>query len=134
MLKKMIRFILITVFILSLTGAGYCAVKDIRVRNWYKTTLTVTAIALPEGNVYGDYTDAHGVQHQNEPAFMDSSLSGYKTDVEQYYGSTITILNDPETGLNLKYSDLIKNNILCFGLAVLSGALLFLTGKRRKQA
>lgn len=134
MLKKIVRFILLPVFILSLIGAVYYAAKDIKVRNWYKTTLTVTFIGLPEGNVFGDYTDAHGVRHQNEPAFVNSAFSGYKTDVKQYYGSTFTILNDPETGVNLNYDGLIKNNIICFGLTSLSGAILFLTRKHREQA
>ena len=131
MLKKIVRVITILFFIISLIGAVYYAAKDIKVRNWHKTTLTVTSIGLPEGNVFGDYTDANGVQHQDEPAFIDSSLSGYKTDVEQYYGRTFTILNDPETGRILNYDDLIENNIFYFGLTAVSGALLLIRRKRR---
>lgn len=131
MLKKIVRVITILFFIISLIGAVYYAAKDIKVRNWHKTTLTVTSIGLPEGNVFGDYTDANGVPHQDEPAFIDSSLSGYKTDVEQYYGRTFTILNDPETGRILNYDNLIENNIFYFGLTAVSGALLLIRRKRR---
>ena len=71
MLKKIVRFILIPVFILSLIGAVYYAAKDIKVRNWYKTTLTVTFIGVPDGTVFGDYTDAKGQLHQNKPAYYE---------------------------------------------------------------
>ena len=133
MLIKRLRFILIFIFILSLIGAVCCAAEDIRVRDWYKTTLTVTFIGLPEGNVFGDYTDAKGVQHLNEPAFIKSSLSGYKTNAEQYYGSTFNILIEPETGLIRNYDELYRNSIFFSVLTVLSGALLFISRKYRKQ-
>ncbi len=71
MLKKIVKFNLVLVFIISLIGSFYFAAKDIKVRNWHKTTLTVTFIGLPDGNVFGDYTDANGVQHKNEPAFFN---------------------------------------------------------------
>ena len=134
MLKKMIRVILITVFIISLIKLSFCAVKDIKVRDWHKTTLTVTFIGLPDGTVFGDYTDANGQYHQNEPVFHKSSFFGYHKDVEQYYGKAITILDDPATGEVLNYDDLFPKNILYLGLAVISGVLLFISIKYRKRA
>ena len=134
MLRKIVRFILIPVFSVSLIGAVYYAAKDMKVRNWHKTTLTVTSIKLPEGNVFGDYTDAHGVLHQDEPAFIKSSFSGYKTKVEQYNGSTFTILDDPETGRILNYDDLFMDNIFWIGLTVVSGALLLISRHHRKES
>lgn len=134
MLKKIVRFILIPVFILSLIGAVYYAAKDIKVRNWYKTTLTVTFIGKPDGTVFGDYTDAKGQLHQNKPAYYEPFFSGYSKDAEQYYGKVVTIMENPETGEVLNYDGLIRNNILCFGLTSLSGAILFFTRKRREQA
>ena len=131
MLKKIFKIILIPVFIISLICSAYFTVKDIKVRNWHKTTLTVTFIGLPDGNVFGDYTDANGVQHKNEPAFIKSSFSGYKTKVEQYYGKTFTILDNPETGLIVNYDDLFRDSMIFFGLTALSGILLFLSIKQQ---
>lgn len=129
MLKKLVKFNLVLVFIISLIGSVYFAAKDIKVRNWHKTTLTVTLIGLPDGNVFGDYTDANGVQHKNEPVFIKSSFSRYKTKVEQYYGKTFTILDNPETGLIVNYDDLFRDSIIFFGMTALSGILLFLSIK-----
>lgn len=137
MLIKIVRFILIPVFVLSLMGSSYYIVKNIKVSNWHKTTLTVTSIRLPAGSVYGDYTDGKGDKHYNESAFIRSSFSRfgiYRNKIEDYYGSTFNVLVDPETGRVLNYDDLFINSIICFGITTLTGTILFLTRTRREHS
>ena len=134
MLKKSIHCLCILVFVVSLVGTMLCVVKNIKVINWYKTTLTVTFIGTPDGTVFGNYIDSKGQQHLNESAFYKSSFSGYKKNVEQYYGNVITIMVNPETGEIINYDDLLKNNTVFLGLAILFGILLFINKNRQKQA
>lgn len=134
MFKKTVKFILISVFIISLIGTIFCAVKDVKVQNWHKTILTVTFIGKPDGTVFGDYTDAKGQLHQNKPAYYEPFFSGYSKDAEQYYGKVVTIMENPETGEVLNYDRLFRNNIIFFSLTIVSGVLLFISRKHRKEA
>ena len=73
-MNKIGCFVLTVVFVLSLFGALLCAANDIQAIGWKKTTLTITFIGLPDGTVFGDYTDAAGRKHENEAAL---TMSGF---------------------------------------------------------
>ena len=130
-MKSISCFILTVIFALSVFGAILCAVDDIRAAGWHKTTLTITDIGLPDGVVFGDYTDAAGQNHENE-AVLNWGGSFRSNSVEQYYGQKITILCGTEKGDVLDYESLIKNNIISFGLMFISGFLLYFGFFRKK--
>ena len=130
-MNKIGSFVLTVVFVLSVFGALLCAANDIQAIGWKKTTLTITFIGLPDGTVFGDYTDAAGRKHENEAALTMSGFLRGK-DVEQYYGQKITILCGTEKGEVLDYSGLIKANIIAFCITLISGLLLYFGFIRKK--
>ena len=128
MLKKCLRFLMIPVFAVSLVLTVCFAAKLWHTRDWYRTTLTVTSIGLPDGSVFGDYTDAHGTLHQNEPAFPFTF--GDRKHVEQYYGTQIGVLNNPDTGELVKADGMISSLFCAGGAMLLSGGLFWLLRSR----
>ena len=87
-------FIMIFIFITSLILSVYNVNRCIRTRNWYKTELTITFIGLPDGVVFGDYTDQNGVEQVNVSVYYDSSFVGNKTDTDKYIGKVVNIAID----------------------------------------
>jgi len=130
-MNKIGCFVLTVVFVLSVFGALLCAANDIQAIGWKKTTLTITFIGLPDGTVFGDYTDAAGRKHENEAALTMSGFLRGK-DIEQYYGQEITILCGTEKGEVLDYTGLIKANIIAFCITLISGLLLYFGFIRKK--
>ena len=118
------------VFVVSLICTLVCFVEDMRVGGWYKTTLTITFIGLPDGAVYGDYVDEGGEKHSNELAFRnDIPLSKYRNDSEKYYGDIVKIAIDPQTGKIVNYDSLLRNNIIFVGFTFLSGIVVLAARK-----
>lgn len=130
-MKNIICFILTVVFALSLFGTVGYAITDIRAIGWKKTTLTVTFIGLPDGTAFGDYTDANGQKHENEPAL--SWPHSKCRNVEQYYGQEITVLCGTEQGDVVGLESLIRGNLIFFCTTVLSAILLYFGFLRKKQ-
>ena len=131
-MKKIITFIVIFMFLISLILSVFNVTRCIKQRNWYKTELTITAIGLPDGAVFGDYTDKEGVKHLNESVFYDPALAGYKTDTDKYSGKVITISIDPETNKKIDHDRLIKNTLEDIGMFLILGAVLIIKIKKRK--
>ena len=130
-MKNIICFILTVVFALSLFGTVGYAITDIRAIGWKKTALTVTFIGLPDGSAFGDYTDANGRKHENEPAL--SWPRSKCRNVEQYYGQEITVLCGTEKGDVVEYDSLIRGNLIFFGTTILSAMLLYFGFFRKKR-
>ena len=128
-MKKLLRILMLPVFAGALLLTVRSARSLLKTRNWYRTTLTVTFIGLPDGTVFGDYTDAHGTLHQNEPALPFSF--GDRNHVEQYYGTEIAVLNDPDTGELVKADGMVSNLLLSGGVTLLSGGLFLLLRPRK---
>ena len=134
-MKKAITFITILILIVSLTESVLCIRTDIKVRNWYRTDFKITFIGLPDGTVFGDYIDQKGKEHINEPSFYDPSISGYKTEVEKYYGKVIRVVIDPDSGQVMDYDRLMTSNLVFIGIFLISSlTLAVLKIKKSREA
>ena len=72
----------------------------IRKRDWISGTATVTFIGLPQGTVFGDYTDINGTEHIEEALYIDYIYQGKHIVNEEYplYGKSVRILYNLDTG------------------------------------
>lgn len=133
---------------------GFFTVKSwCEVIGWEKTTAVVSFIGLPDGAVFGSYTDNAGVIHdhtdgetesyidetgathtaENSILYRDPFLGGNgHNDIEVHYGKSVDLLYSPETFETRSLSLMILDTaISCGGMAV-SALLLVLTFRKRK--
>ncbi len=67
-------------------------------------------------------------------SFYDSSFSGYKTEVEKYYGKMIRVIIDPDSGQVMDYDRLVASNLIFIGMFLVSSVILaVLKIKRSKE-
>ncbi len=68
---------------------------------WIPTTAEITSVTSPDGDVFGTYTDNHGVIHENVPLYMDGSFQNHRANadkIKKLIGEKVEILYNPETG------------------------------------
>lgn len=92
----------------------------------YNTEAVVTFIGLPQGHVFGSFTDESGVMYEGEEKMMFQTLliGGNFIDletVEQFYGKEITISIDPHSG-KIYYAPHLYARILPFAAISLVSA------------
>ena len=79
--------------------------------------------------------DQKGKEHINEPSFYDPSISGYKTEVEKYYGKVIRVVVDPDSGQVMDYDRLMTSNLVFIGIFLISSlTLAVLKIKKSREA
>lgn len=81
-MKRKILFILyfftsVLCFIYSVKD--YCSKK-----NWISSTATITFIGLPQGTVFGTYTDINGLEHTDVALYVDYIYQGSHIVSEKY--------------------------------------------------
>ena len=130
-MKKLTTFIMIFIFIISLILSVYNVNRCIQTRNWYKTELTITFIGLPDGVVFGDYTDQNGVEQVNVSVYYDSSFVGNKTDTDKYIGKVVNIAIDPVSGKIVDHDRLKKDTLSDVGMFLISSFALILLKKEK---
>ena len=130
-MKKLTTFIMIFIFITSLILSVYNVNRCIRTRNWYKTELTITFIGLPDGVVFGDYTDQNGVEQVNVSVYYDSSFVGNKTDTDKYIGKVVNLAIDPVSGKIVDHDSLKKDTLSDVGMFLISALALILLKKEK---
>ncbi len=73
-----------------------------KTRNWIPTTAEITDIALPDGDIFGTYTDKNELMHsEKKPLYTDYFRNGHHAKTEYWnslIGKKVGILYDPETG------------------------------------
>ena len=72
-----------------------------KTRNWIPTTAEITSVTTPDGDVFGTYTDNHGVIHENVPLYMDGSFQNHRANadkIKKLIGEKVRILYHPDTG------------------------------------
>ena len=70
-------------------------------RDWIPTTAEITSVTSPDGDVFGTYTDNHGVIHENVPLYMDGSFQNHRANadkIKKLIGEKVGILYHPDTG------------------------------------
>jgi len=110
-----------------------CFSKDL-----YKTTATVTFVGLPEGTVFGNFTDSKGNEYVEKVMFQKaefSRLGASKINQEKfdrYVGSEITILYDEKNDDVLDYGVLLRRTLIGGIGMIWAGICLFVIHKRTK--
>lgn len=66
---------------------------------WIITTAKITFIGMPDGIVFGTFTDCDGKVHSEQTMYYDDSFQLYFSSVpiESYFGNTVRIMYDPST-------------------------------------
>ena len=95
-------------------------------RNGETADCTITFIGLPDGAVFGDFTDSDGVDHINEFLYLNGFLQGDSADVEKYYGTHIKIMYDKESGEIINYGHTVTSALIGAALILVSGIIFWI--------
>lgn len=103
------RFLLVVSIVLSIISAISLGISVSKIifrverHDWIITTAEITFIGLPDGLVFGTFTDCNGKVHSNHRMYWDGkferfyALTPWAKDPEPYYGTTVRIMYDPST-------------------------------------
>lgn len=92
------KSLLIIGIVLALISLCFAADLYIVRGGWYRTAAEVEFIGLPDGIVFGSYTDRSGIPHSGEKLFASYLAQGHTVRVEQYYGRSIDIIINTDNG------------------------------------
>lgn len=127
LMKKVFIIILLIVLIISASGFLIGLVTFAKTKNLYKTNAKVTSIGLPDGAIYGDFTDEEGIFHSDEYLFVDHRFTNFfcikrtnQNDVEKYIGTEITILYDSSNNKIISYNNLLRRIVINLIISLLS--------------
>lgn len=117
-------------FIVSVVFAAFALIQLIYalviLTPCYKTKAVVDFIGMPQGNVFGSFTDESGAMHEEEMIFRTLLLGGDFIDletVEQYYGEKISISIHPHNG-KIYYAPHLYATALPFAVISLVSAVI----------
>ena len=124
------------VFIVSAVFAAVALIQLIYalviLTSCYKTEAVVDFIGMPDGVVFGSFTDETGVMYEDKMMFHTLLLGGNFISletVEQFYGKEINISIHPHSG-KIYYAPHLYAKVLPF--AVISLVLLAIGAVKRK--
>ena len=123
-MKTIIRVTVIMVMVVSALILCSSIYTLVQMRNGEKVDCTITFIGLPDGTVFGDFTDSDGVVHVNEPLYTSCILQGYNHDVEPYYGKHAVFLYDKHSGKIVNYENVIRNITVSIAILLLSSVIV----------
>ncbi len=92
----------------------------------YKTEAVVDFIGMPQGHVFGSFTDESGTMYEEKMMFPTLLLGGNFVDletVEQFYGKKINIYIHPHSG-NIYYAPHLYAMALPFAVISLVSAAI----------
>lgn len=127
-----------------------------QVIGWEKTTAVVSFIGLPDGAVFGTYTDNKGVIHESTDGgsetprtyvdedgvthvscgalYLDCFLQGNgHKNIESNFGKSVDILYNPETFETRQLSLLILDTAITAGGLAISAVFLILSFRKRSS-
>jgi hypothetical protein len=132
------RFAALALAILSLIWCVFNVIDIIQKKDWVITTAEITFIGLPDGNVFGTFTDINNVVHEEVSMYQDykfTVLGALKkgVDSEPYIGAKVNITYNPKT-LTDKYGpEIEKYHPHYFSLIALMVSIVFLWLCMRKR-
>lgn len=150
-LKVILTAILVPIAIVSLIVFVCSVVNRVQRSDWIVTTAEITFVGLPDGVVFGSFTDNNGAVHTDWAMYTDAKFkpaglihgSPIK-DPEPYIGKTVKIMYDPRA-LNMDDGMVIETDIDSYdkwlrGIIVsgidfgISAALLIMIYKERGKS
>lgn len=133
-MNKFFRIVLIIVIVISALFMCGSIGRLIQMRNGEIADCTITFIGLPDGAVFGDFTDSDGVEHANEYLYLNGFLQGDSADVEKYYGTHIKILYDKESGEIINYGHTVTSALIGALLILISVIIIWIMTRKRKNS
>lgn len=125
-MNKFFRIVLIIVIVISALFMCGSIGRLIQMRNGEIADCTITFIGLPDGAVFGDFTDSDGVEHVNEFLYLNGFLQGDSADVEKYYGTHIKIMYDKESEEIINYGYTVTSTLVGTALILVSVVILWI--------
>lgn len=106
-MKRVLKVILTVVFvqiaIVSLIFSVFSVVIRVQRSDWIITTAKITFVGLPDGVVFGSFTDNNSVVHTDQAMYTDAKFmpAGLikgppRNDPELYIGKKVKIIYDPK--------------------------------------
>lgn len=132
-MNKFFRIVLVIIMVISALLMGRSISRRVQMRNGEIADCTITFIGLPDGAVFGDFTDSDGVDHVNEYLYSSGFLQGDSADVEKYYGTHIKILYDKESGEIINYGQAVTSTLVCAFLILISVIIIWIMKRKRKK-
>ncbi|MGN0165847.1 MAG: hypothetical protein ACI39R_06660 [Lachnospiraceae bacterium] len=132
------RFVALALAGLSLICVFFNIIDFVQKKEWVITTAEITFIGLPEGNVYGTFTDIDNVIHENIYMYQDYKFTQVRafikgTDPEPYIGTIVKIRYNPNTLIDNHQPDIEKYYPNYISLITLTVSIIFLWACMRKK-
>jgi hypothetical protein len=132
------RFVALALTISSLIWFIFNVIDVVQKKEWVITTAKITFIGLPQGNVYGTFTDIDNVIHESIRMYQDHRFTQVRAlkkgaDPEPYIGTTTKITYNPKTLIDKYGPDIEKYNPHYFSLIALTVSIVFLWLCMRKK-
>lgn len=98
-MKRFIIIVLSLITVISLTMLVFAVKFRIERHRWVITTAEITFVGLPDGTVFGTFTDYNGKVHSEYSMYIDGRFQQYfnPVPIEPYIGNTVRIMYDPST-------------------------------------
>lgn len=105
-MKRALKVILTAFFIQTAIVSLVFSICSIVIRvqrsDWIITTAEITFVGLPDGTVFGSFTDNNGAVHTDQAMYTDDKFmpaglikGPSRNDPESYIGKTVKIMYDP---------------------------------------
>lgn len=132
------RFVALALASLSLIWCIFNIIDIAQKKEWVITTAKITFIGLPEGDVYGTFTDIDNVIHENVHMYQDhkfTQVGAFKkgADPEPYIGTIVKIRYNPNTLIDKHPPDIEKYYPNYISLITLTVSIIFLWACMRKK-
>ena len=98
-MKRFLIIVLSLITVISLTILVFVVKFRIERHEWLITTAEITFVGMPDGLVFGTFTDYNGKVHSEYGMYIDGGFQLYfnPAPIETYLGSTVRIMYDPST-------------------------------------
>ncbi len=100
-MKRFLMVVLSLIAAISLTVFVFAVKFRMERHSWVITTAEITFIGLPEGAVFGTFTDYNGKVHSEYSMYADGrfqkQFNPISIDYKTYLGRTVRIMYDPST-------------------------------------
>ena len=128
------KIVLIIVIFISAIFICVNISRLVQMRNGETADCTITFIGLPDGAVFGDFTDSNGVDHVNEYLYISDFVRWHRAEAEKYYGSHIKILYDKESGKIINYGYTVTSTFIGTVLILISLIVIWIMKRKIKNA
>ena len=111
-MKCFLIIVLSLVTVISMTMLVFAIKFRIERHEWVITTAEITFVGMPDGLVFGTFTDYNGKVHSENSMYIDGRFQPYfnPAPIEPYLGNTVRIMYDPSTiDLQGTYTTINKN-------------------------